>query len=361
MWVWIVIGVLLLVLVCGRSRESFYIENNVPEGIKYIKIVNTPYVKEDGSLVDTVMGWSGAGHDNPGDKNQTEESCRAKAAANPEKYVAWGFRMDTHPDPNYRKTCFLYRKGEFGRFRGNPMDNVHVTGCVNPGEKVANACNLGDVIGDRYLQISQLAAFDMNGVNVAKGQPVTATPPLSGSGAASIAVDGNLVARNYPNFIYHSESTKGNEFWQVELKEPTTLSRIEYYNRLDCCQYRARNYILLLLGSGGELLASIPFQSSSQSMTFYLNKMDGVEGIEGPKGDKGEKGDQGLKGDPGPAGPAGSAGAPGGQGVAGPTGEKGPKGDKGDQGPMGQDALEEGADGTYAHTVLGSSKYGELT
>lgn len=88
--------------------------------------------------ISKVFGWSG-NHENPGDKNQTAEDCRQKALNSGGKYVAWGHRNSTHPDPNWRDTCFLYTQG-FAPFAGNPADTVHQTGCLRPGEKVEWGC-----------------------------------------------------------------------------------------------------------------------------------------------------------------------------------------------------------------------------
>jgi len=101
--------------------------------IKYYKIEY--FATTD--VIDKVSGWQGA-HENPGVKNQTEESCRQLALKNP-KYVAWGFRNRLHPDNNYKNTCFLYTQG-FQPFKGDPKDYIHTTGCLRPGEKVSEGC-----------------------------------------------------------------------------------------------------------------------------------------------------------------------------------------------------------------------------
>jgi hypothetical protein len=424
MWVWLVIAVLLLALIFGRtSRESFYIENEVPESVKFIRIVNTPYVDNENALLggvmdgssyfDKVSGWQG-GHDNPEHlpQGQTEESCRQLAAAQPDKYVAWGLRTNAHPDPRWRNTCFFYKQNEFGRFAGNG-DAAHITGCLRPGETVRSGCNYEDRVGDRYLTIAYLAAFDTENKNVLPGRPVTASPSMGNSAPAASVI--NIAPPTNPGHanIYHSNGTKGTEFWEVELAAPTKLNRIVYHNRTDGWRTKVVNFRLLLLDSKRTILANIPFTSGSSILTFHLNKLDGTApsgpkgeagpkgdpglpgakgdpglpgtpGVAGPKGEQGPRGEAGAaanKGDPGipgavgPAGPTGAMGPAGAmgipgpvgpqgtpgpyglQGIAGPTGATGAKGSKGDQGPMGMDALEEGADGTYAKTALGSSKY----
>lgn len=90
------------------------------------------------SDINFVKGWSGA-HENPGNKVSGPEECRQLALNSNGKYVAWGFRTDSHSDPNMRNTCFLYTS-DFGPFSGNPNDNAHLTGCLRPEERVEFGC-----------------------------------------------------------------------------------------------------------------------------------------------------------------------------------------------------------------------------
>jgi hypothetical protein len=279
--------------------------------------------------------------------------------------------------------------------------------------KVINPYYTLNTTKERYLQISQLAVFDMSGMNVAVNRPVTASPSFKGSADPKSAVDGKLLNRGWKE-IYHSAGQTGLEFWRVELAKPTLISRIEYYNRSDsCCKNFAMNYVLVLMGendqSGNEvIIESMPFSSASNKITFYPSSQNGSVGPQGPKGEQGLKGDagpQGLKGDrgaigpagsagpagkgepgprglpgvagtageigptgpmgptgagkdgiPGPAGPQGTPGPYGLQGPIGPTGPTGIQGLKGDQGPMGKDALVDGPSG-FERTTLGSSAY----
>jgi alpha-tubulin suppressor-like RCC1 family protein len=90
--------------------------------------------------INKVWGWQG-NHENPVDNNinQTEEMCRQRALKSGGKYVAWGYRNESHPQPEWRKTCFLYT-APFAPFKGNNDDKAHSTGCLNPGEKVEWGC-----------------------------------------------------------------------------------------------------------------------------------------------------------------------------------------------------------------------------
>ena len=90
------------------------------------------------SNIDFVKGWSG-NHENPGGKVPGPEKCRQLALNSNGKYVAWGYRNDTHPDPALKNTCFLYTQG-FAPYTGNTTDNIHLTGCLYPEHKVIYGC-----------------------------------------------------------------------------------------------------------------------------------------------------------------------------------------------------------------------------
>jgi len=417
MWIWILGVVLIVILVAGRlsnPKESFQVEMSVSDKVKYVVLLNGP-THDIGMepIIDIVPGWHvGSEFDEFSNKQTglTWQFCRATAAQNPEKYIAWGFRKKNHPDNSYKETCFFYkRNSKFqSNFYGEVSDPYHITGCLNPGEKVANRCNQGDVMSRREIILSQLAVFDMNGNNVAKGQAIYASPTSGGTIAST--VNGTLEQRNYSD-CYTSGNT-GSEYVVLPLGQSTQISRIEYYGSKELSV--SRFYTFHLLGEGYEPVAVIPFQSSAKFMAFDFKKMKGEPG---PKGDagargeagpKGDAGDVGPKGDPGPMGPQGLAGAaaevgaqgpagpegptgpqgkdgvagppgpvgaagsggpvgpagsagpagavgPKGDSIIGPPGAKGPKGDKGDQGAKGEMPLEDGISGTYAATALGSS------
>lgn len=93
--------------------------------------------------IDSVPGWSpNSPHMNPTDmdeNNETAESCRQRALNG--NYVAWGYRKNNHPAAGWRNTCYLYT-GEMKPYSGNSQDNVHLTGCVRPGEKMELGCKV---------------------------------------------------------------------------------------------------------------------------------------------------------------------------------------------------------------------------
>jgi hypothetical protein len=90
--------------------------------------------------INYVLGYSGGSFDNFTEQGQTPEACIKKALENKDKYSAWGYRTPTHPESKLSNTCFLYKK-PFLPYTGDNNDKAHVTGCLNPNEKVEWGCN----------------------------------------------------------------------------------------------------------------------------------------------------------------------------------------------------------------------------
>lgn len=99
---------------------------------------------------------------------------------------------------------------------------------------------------EHIIQISQLAVY-ANRENIAPGKNVLASEPYAAESSKEKAIDGTLEARNYPD-IYHSQDSP-DAFWELDLGEETTIEKIVYYNRADCCNDRADAMIINLLDS----------------------------------------------------------------------------------------------------------------
>ena len=123
-------------------------------------------------------------------------------------------------------------------------------------EGMANASTYGPIqfiliktpprSSEHIIQISQLAVY-ANRENIAPGKNVLASEPYSAESSKEKAIDGTLEARNYPD-IYHSQDSP-DAFWELDLGEETTIEKIVYYNRADCCNDRADAMIINLLDS----------------------------------------------------------------------------------------------------------------
>jgi hypothetical protein len=101
------------------------------------------------SNINTIAGWiPGSFFDEGGPSNGDPEKCRQLAIASNGKYIAWGHRDRTHPDPSYRNTCFLYKTLNM-QPGGTPLDQgYHSTGCLNPGQNASKNCISQITFGD---------------------------------------------------------------------------------------------------------------------------------------------------------------------------------------------------------------------
>jgi hypothetical protein len=170
-----------------------------------------------------------------------------------------------------------------------------------------------------FIQIGELMAFDMTGANVALGKQATASGQWPGYDPAK-AID------NDPNTSFHTANPPTvNDFWEVDLGKEHTLSRIEYYNRGDCCQERIIGCTMNLLNKDRETVEQFQFTSNEMRQKFVLSS----------KGDTGPAGSPGAAGAAGPAGSPGAAGSVGAPGPQGPIGQTGPAGPPGPPGPTG--------------------------
>jgi len=91
-----------------------------------------------------------------------------------------------------------------------------------------------------WLHFSQIVVTNDLGQNVAFRKNTYATDTLGGGGGPSLAVDGNLSARDYPT-IWHSEAIGTDDdtsYWQVDLGAVHKIVSITYYGRKDCCTDR---------------------------------------------------------------------------------------------------------------------------
>ena len=110
-----------------------------------------------------------------------------------------------------------------------------------------------------HIQIPQLQVFDSTGTELAKGKPTSAASVWDGWGGRSnpgTAVDGEARPRAHPN-EYHDAAwtSESDQFWMVDLGKVHEIKKVMYYNRTDCCMYRARNMPIQLLDADKRVVA----------------------------------------------------------------------------------------------------------
>jgi hypothetical protein len=134
-------------------------------------------------------------------------------------------------------------------------DGIQFIRIVNSTQSVPN-----------YIQIGELMAFDKNGTNLALGKPTTSSGHWSSNYAPSKATD------NQKNTSFHSaKPPTENDFWEVDLGKEYNLSRIDYYNRHNCCQERIIGCTMHLLNKNREMVNKIDFETGEMFQTFSLS------------------------------------------------------------------------------------------
>lgn len=98
-----------------------------------------------------------------------------------------------------------------------------------------------------HIQIAQIVVIDSTGQNVSEGKVATAKGQWAADTPPSRAVDGNEMPRAHP-FEYHTEwNMTRDSFWMLDLGKMTDVTAVIYYNRTDCCSFRASGQRIQLL------------------------------------------------------------------------------------------------------------------
>jgi len=184
----------------------------------------------------------------------------------------------TDPGSNRIITCYdresLIRRAE-ATFKGEQLQNEinriksgqaqEVCGYVPP----APVCNPDKaayyvgLVGNGYIQLSQIVIKDMNGINVApKGiiEDRWTSPAYNSDTNPQNAIDGTEAVRAYPN-IYHSTEDPENSGitnFVVTLEKPTCISEIIIYGRSDCCADRHKDKRISIVGKDRFIWTSPP-------------------------------------------------------------------------------------------------------
>lgn len=122
------------------------------------------------------------------------------------------------------------------------------------------------------IQISQIAAIDNRGQNVAFGKRTTAANELARDCGPERAVDGQLRARSHP-FQYHSRCLR-NDFWMVDFTREYPIKEVTYYNRADCCSQRSTGMILELLDKEKKVIWQASLRGGLPSESFFTFARD---------------------------------------------------------------------------------------
>lgn len=130
--------------------------------------------------------------------------------------------------------------------------------------------------GDGWLQISKLSVIDFNGVDIAVRKPTQASSVWAGQPGHHIPVDGHPGPTGHWGHPWngrlaehHSGRVGHGDFWMVDLQGTFDVQKVVYYNRVDCCQWRANGMRLQLLDANKNVVEERRVSSAMvQPFTF---------------------------------------------------------------------------------------------
>lgn len=112
------------------------------------------------------------------------------------------------------------------------------------------------------LSLSELRVYNVAGINIARAG--TASQSSTAFGAiASNAINGS------PWGKYTHTNSDGYKWWKLVLEEEIEVSRVNVYNRSDCCQFRLNGAVLYLIGTAGNIIDSRTL-SGNQTQFIYF-------------------------------------------------------------------------------------------
>jgi len=130
---------------------------------------------------------------------------------------------------------------------------------------------------NEHIQISQLvvkAFVNGNEVNVAPLGTATASSAWRGyTSLIRVPIDGKTYnIRSYPK-IFHTHTWDRNKWWRLDLGQDYLVSKIIYYNRSECCKYRAKGMKMMLKTDNETQYKPIIFPNIQQNeYIFPINK-----------------------------------------------------------------------------------------
>jgi hypothetical protein len=90
---------------------------------------------------------------------------------------------------------------------------------------------------NRIINLSELEVLDANGVNIAKGKPVTGSSEWPSTHLWPKLTDGVIAADNFAHTM--GRTPEEVDFMTIDLGEEKEIKTIKIHNRTSCCGQRA--------------------------------------------------------------------------------------------------------------------------
>lgn len=127
------------------------------------------------------------------------------------------------------------------------------------------------LVGDSYIQISQIQVFNVYDVNVALRKSVSSSSSWDGVSTATKAVDGQAKNRSHPEEFHSASPNRETEWWKVDFGKVEEIAYVVYYNRADCCSHRSRGMRIQLLGENQAVIKEKQLQGGMVETVMFSN------------------------------------------------------------------------------------------
>ena len=147
---------------------------------------------------------------------------------------------------------------------------------------------------DSNLNLGEVKIYNESGVIIPSSNLTSVLSPLYNS--VNSFPSSNLFDNSLTTFTSTNKSISGNQsrapfipfisslldrgqiirqFIQVKIEPPSRVSKIEIYNRSDCCQARINDVIVKTIDSSNNLLSSVQLKGSNLIHTLTYNSING--------------------------------------------------------------------------------------
>ena len=127
---------------------------------------------------------------------------------------------------------------------------------------------------NRIINLSELEVLDANGVNIAKGKPVTGSSEWPSTHLWPKLTDGVIAADNFAHTM--GRTPEEVDFMTIDLGEEKEIKTIKIHNRTSCCGQRAIGLKVEILDESNQIVKETPVISTdSKDYTFtFLTDTD---------------------------------------------------------------------------------------
>jgi hypothetical protein len=201
---------------------------------------------------------------------------------------------------NIQSTSFLTGYDKCNKFFGGAlnMSSINATLGANCSPSNITPVNIryitinastDSTVPNRFIQISQLVVYGLvnnigqilnktysDNIKAYCGNDAAKTIPNNNKGYdgwsdPNSAINGSISNRGWMS-IYHSKTPYSTEWWKLDLGQEYPIYQIEYYNRGECCQKRAKGMTMQFQKADGTVVSIKDLTSGQITTTLTFNE-----------------------------------------------------------------------------------------